>query len=82
MRFENKVYDILKWICMIFIPALSVFYVALDGAFSWGHAETVAVVLAAINTFIGSLIGISTINYNKQVQDLLDNDIFDCEDSE
>lgn len=63
MKFENKVYDVLKWICLIALPACSVFYAALDGAFGWGYTDTVTTVLAAIAAFMGSLIGISTKSY-------------------
>lgn len=64
MKLDNKVYDILKWICLIFFPALSVFYATLDAAFAWGYTNTVCTVIAAVGTFIGALIGISTKAYN------------------
>ena len=64
MKFDNKVYDVLKWMCLIFFPALSVFYAALDGAFGWGYTVTVCTVIAAVEAFLGSLIGISTKSYN------------------
>ena len=65
MKFDNKVYDVLKWLCLICLPALAVFYTALDNAFAWGYANTVCTVLAALSAFIGSMIGISTKNYRK-----------------
>lgn len=64
MAFENKVYDVLKWLCLIFLPAAAVFYAALDGAFGWGYTETVSTVIAAVAAFIGALIGVSTKSYN------------------
>lgn len=67
MKFENKVYDVLKWVCLIFLPALSVFYAALDGAFGWGYTDTVCTVIAAVSAFIGALIGISSKSYNNDV---------------
>lgn len=65
MKFDNRVYDILKWLCLIFLPAASAFYAALDGAFGWGYTSTVCAVIAAVGTFIGALIGVSTKAYNK-----------------
>lgn len=59
MRLENKVYDVLKWMCLIFLPAASVLYSALDGVFGWGYGKEVTTVIAAVSTFIGSLIGLS-----------------------
>lgn len=64
MKFNNKVYDVLKWVCLIGLPALSVFYAALDSAFNWGYTETVCTVIAAVEAFIGALIGVSTREYN------------------
>lgn len=66
MTFNNKVYDILKWVCLIFLPALSVLYAALDKAFGWGCTETVVPVIAAVGAFIGALIGISCQSYKEQ----------------
>ena len=33
MKFENRVYDVLKWICLIFLPAVAILYSAIDGVF-------------------------------------------------
>jgi len=68
MQFDNKVYDILKWVCLIFLPALSVFYAALDGAFGCGYVDTVCTVIAAVGAFLGALIGVSTKEYNNAEQ--------------
>ena len=66
MRFENRVYDVLKWICLIFLPAVAVLYSAVDGVFGWGYTATVTTIISAIETFIGSMIGISTKSYRKK----------------
>lgn len=65
MHFDNRVYDILKWVCLIFLPAASVFYRALDGAFGWGYADTVNTVIDSVAVFIGTLIGVSTVAVKK-----------------
>ena len=64
MKFENKVYDVLKWLCLIALPAASILFRALDGSFGWGYAEVVDAVVDAVAVFIGTLIGISTKSYN------------------
>ena len=66
MRFENRVYDVLKWICLIFLPAVAVLYSAVDGVFGWGYTATVTTIISAVETFLGSMIGISTKSYNKK----------------
>lgn len=62
---SNKAYDILKWLVVICIPALTTAYVGLDKIFSWGSAAEVAQVSSIICTLIGALVGISTAQYNK-----------------
>ena len=66
MRLNNGVYDLFKWLCLIALPAVNVFYAALDAAFGWGCTQTVGTVLAAVEAFIGTLIGISTAEYNRE----------------
>jgi hypothetical protein len=65
MILPDKVYDVLKWIVLVVIPACTTAYVGLDSVFGWGYAETVAKVSAIICAFIGAILGISTAEYNK-----------------
>lgn len=65
MQLSNKVYDILKWLVLVCIPACTTFYVVLDKTFGWGFAEVVTTISAAACTLVGALIGISTAQYNK-----------------
>lgn len=65
MKLNNKVYDVLKWIVMILIPALVTFYVALSGILNLPYADEIAKIAAAVCTLIGSLLGISTAEYRK-----------------
>ena len=63
---SNKVYDILKWVVMIAIPALTTAYVGLSGIWGWPYAEEVAKTSAVVCVLLGALLGISTAQYNKQ----------------
>ena len=65
MKVSNKLYDVLKWLCLICLPACSIFYVSIANIFGLPYAEAVAGTIAAVCTLIGALIGISTANYNK-----------------
>ena len=67
MKLPDKVYDVLKWLVLVCIPAFTTAYVGLDAVFGWGYADTVAKVSAIVCTLIGSLIGISTAQYNKEL---------------
>lgn len=66
MILSNKVYDALKWIVMIAIPALTTAYVGLSGIWGWPYAEEVAKTSAVVCVLLGALLGISTAQYNKQ----------------
>ena len=62
---SNKVYDILKWIAQILLPALGTLYFALAGIWNFPYAEAVVGTVTAVDTFLGVLLGISSMNYNK-----------------
>lgn len=63
---SNKVYDVLKWIAQLLLPALGTLYFALAGIWNFPYAEEVVGTITAVDTFLGVLLGISTINYNKK----------------
>ena len=63
--FSNKVFDVLKWIAIVALPALSTFFVALGPIIHWDSASTVAQIITAVAALLGALLGISTIQYNK-----------------
>lgn len=65
MKLNNRVYDALKWVALILIPALATLYFALSGIWGFPFGEQIVGTLTAIDTFLGTLLGISTLNYNK-----------------
>jgi hypothetical protein len=65
MKLPDKLYDILKWITMIVLPALATAYVGLAAVWGWPFADEVAKTVAVICTLLGALLGISTAEYNK-----------------
>ena len=68
MKLPDKVYDALKWIVCIVIPAATAFYVALAAIWGFPYSEPIAKTSAAVCAFLGALLGISTISYNKEKQ--------------
>lgn len=66
---DNKVYDVLKWIVLIALPACSALYAALSQVWGWGYTEQVTITIGAVELFLGSLIGISSANYGKGRED-------------
>lgn len=65
MKFPDKLYTFLKWLCLIALPAISVFMLTVLPVL--GVAEnTVTIVvtlISAVGTLIGALIGVSTHTY-------------------
>lgn len=62
---SNKVYDILKWIAQILLPALGTLYFALAQLWGFPYAEQIVGTITAIDCFLGALLGISTVMYKK-----------------
>ena len=67
MQLPDRLYDWLKWICMICIPACATAYVGLASVWGWPYADEVAKTAAVVCTLIGALLGISTAQYNAQL---------------
>lgn len=65
MKLSNKVYDALKWIAQILLPALGTLYFALAGIWGFPYAEQIIGTITAVDTFLGVLLGISTMQYRK-----------------
>ena len=65
MKLNNKIYDILKWVALIGLPALGTLYFALSSVWGLPYAEQIIGTVAAVDTFLGAVLGISTMNYNK-----------------
>lgn len=69
MKLNNKVYDILKWIAMIVLPALGTLYFTLAGIWGLPYGEQVVGTITALVTALGTILKISTAKYNKNNSD-------------
>ena len=65
MQMDDKVYKVLKYIAQIALPALGAFYFALSQIWGLPYGEQIVGTIAALDTFLGVLLGISTYNYYK-----------------
>ena len=61
---SNKAYDVLKWIVIIFMPALNGLIFTLGNVLQF-DTTVVCGIISAVHVFLGALIGVSTKNYNK-----------------
>lgn len=59
----DKVFDVLKWCVLVFIPAATSLYVGLSLVWNWPLAEEVAKTSTLICAFLGTLLGISNLSY-------------------
>lgn len=60
---SNKLYDILKWIAQIFLPALGTLYFALAGIWGFPYGEEIIGTITAVDVFLGVILGISSKQY-------------------
>lgn len=57
----NKVYDILKWVGLIILPALATFVQTVGTAVGFEYTDVAATVITAVGTFVGMVIGVSAV---------------------
>lgn len=68
MKLNDKVYDLLKWITMIVLPALGTLYFTLTTIWGFPYGEQVSGTVNALVLFLGAVLGISTANYKKSTK--------------
>lgn len=62
---KNKTYDILKYIAQIGLPALGTLYFAVANIWNLPYAEEIVGTITAIDTFLGSILHISSTKYKE-----------------
>lgn len=82
MKITNNVYDKLKWVVIIVIPAIITLYSSLASIWGFPYAEQITATLAAINVFLGVIMKISTASYNKTYDGTLHVDTVTDDDSD
>lgn len=66
MKMSNKVYDVLKYIALILLPAVGALYFALAKIWGLPYATEIVGTISAVDAFLGALLQISTNQYNKE----------------
>ena len=62
----DHVYDVLKWVAIIVMPALATFIVGLGGIWSIPFAGQLAATITAVGVLLGALLGLSSVKYNSK----------------
>lgn len=65
MIMNNQWYDILKWICLVFLPAIATCYSALGAIWGFPFVEEIPKTILVVQTLLGALLGISSAQYYK-----------------
>lgn len=66
---SNRVYDILKFFAQILLPAIATLYFALAQIWNLPYAEQIVGTITAIDAFLGAILGISSVNYKKRLEE-------------
>ena len=66
MKLSDSAYNILKWSCLIALPALAVFYYTLSKIWGLPFGAEIPATINAVAVLIGALIGISQYNISKE----------------
>lgn len=69
MVLPDKVYNILKWIAILVLPAIATFIISIFGIWNIPYGEAISGTIMAVDTLLGAVIGISNVNYNKNKEE-------------
>ena len=66
---SNKVYDVLKYIAQIVLPALATLYFAMAQIWGLPYGEEIVGTITAVDAFLGALLRLTTIKYEKSLEE-------------
>ena len=69
MKLSNKTYDTLKWVALVALPALQVFWLTIGKVWGFPYLTEVGATIGALGLFIAALMGLSNREYNAQYVD-------------
>lgn len=65
MKIPDKLYDTMKWVCIIVLPAIATLWFTLGKIWGFPYLAEIEATIIAIDTFLGAILGVSTIQYNR-----------------
>ena len=66
--FSDKVYNVLKWMAMVVLPALAILVKGLTPIWNIPYGEPISDTIVLFNAFLGACLGVSTVGYNKSIK--------------
>ena len=69
MKLNDKLYNFLKYLCITGLPALTTLYGVIGATFNIPYTRETLIVLTAVNTCLGTMLGISSAQYYKNASE-------------
>lgn len=69
MKLNDKVYDFLKWVAQLLLPATATLYFALSSIWGLPYGEEIVGTITAVDAFLGVILGISSLRYKGENDD-------------
>lgn len=67
MILPTKLYEILRWVIWIVLPACGVLLSTLAGAWGWNiPLDAILATLSAVELFLGTILGIAKVSNDKE----------------
>ena len=63
MKMSNKLYDILKWVALVALDAIGLFYQTISAIWSLPYGDEVLATCVAVSVCLGTLLQISSSKY-------------------
>lgn len=63
MKLQNRTYDILKYVALIALPAIQVFWLTIGKIWNIDYTVEIGATIGAVALLLGTLLGVSTKNW-------------------
>lgn len=65
MKLPDDVYNFLKWLALLALPAIATFYGIVGKTWNLPYTAEIVTTISALGVLVGTLIGVSQYNINK-----------------
>ena len=65
MVLKNSIYDKLKWVAILLLPSLATLVAVIFKIWNLPYGNEIAQTITALATFLGAILGISSVQYKK-----------------
>lgn len=65
---SNKAYDVLKWIALVALDAVGLFYSTVAAIWGLPYGDKILETCVAVSVLLGTLVGVSSAQYKKKAE--------------